>query len=114
MEAKNLSQSDIAQKLDVSQNAYNKWESDKSKPSVENLLKITDFYDTDIYDLLSDVSNINLSGSKFSGNNIVGNPSNSTFYNYPPELFKDFKSNQEQITKLIETQNKLIETMMKK
>ncbi|SMP19190.1 helix-turn-helix domain-containing protein [Chryseobacterium profundimaris] len=49
---RNLSQTQIAMELDVSQTAYGKWESDQSKPGLDNLLKISEFYETDIYDLL--------------------------------------------------------------
>ncbi|WP_294296984.1 helix-turn-helix transcriptional regulator [uncultured Chryseobacterium sp.] len=49
---KNLSQTQVAMELDVSQTAYGKWESDQTKPGFDNLLKISEFYETDIYDLL--------------------------------------------------------------
>lgn len=49
---RNLSQTQVAMELDVSQTAYGKWESDQSKPGLDNLLKISEFYETDIYDLL--------------------------------------------------------------
>lgn len=48
---KNLTQTQVADKLGVSQNAYNKWESGKAKPSMENLMKVAEFYDKDIYEL---------------------------------------------------------------
>lgn len=51
---KKLSQTQVAIELDVSQTAYGKWESDQSKPGIDNLLKISEFYDKDIYDLLGD------------------------------------------------------------
>lgn len=49
---KNLSQTQVAVELDVSQTAYGKWESDQTKPGIDNLLKISEFYGIDIYDLL--------------------------------------------------------------
>lgn len=51
---KKLSQTQVAVELDVSQTAYGKWESDQMKPGIDNLLKISSFYETDIYDLLDD------------------------------------------------------------
>lgn len=48
------SQSEIADILNVSQNAYNKWESDKCKPSVDNVLKLSSHYKIDIAGLLDD------------------------------------------------------------
>ncbi|GAA4153728.1 hypothetical protein GCM10022217_09820 [Chryseobacterium ginsenosidimutans] len=50
--SKNLSQMQVAVELDVSQTAYGKWESDQTKPGIDNLLKISEFYETDIYNLL--------------------------------------------------------------
>ena len=46
-----LSQSEISNHLEVSQTAYSKWESDQSKPSINNLFKICEFYEEDIYSL---------------------------------------------------------------
>lgn len=98
---KNLSQFEIAEQLDISQNAYNKWESDKTKPNIENLFKISVFYNLSIYNLLDDVSNIDTTGLKIDGNH------------FNSELIEEFQQNQEQITKLIENQNKLIESLLK-
>lgn len=102
---KHLSQLEIAEQLDISQNAYNKWESDKTKPTFENLLKISIFYKINIYNILDDVANINISGLKdFENGDTISSSS----------LVEEFKKNQEQITKLIESQNKLIESLLKK
>ncbi|MDR3287116.1 MAG: helix-turn-helix domain-containing protein [Prevotellaceae bacterium] len=43
-----LSQMEIADILNVSQNAYHRWESDKCKPLADNLLKISHYYHMDI------------------------------------------------------------------
>lgn len=51
---KKLSHTQVAVELDVSQTAYGKWESDQTKPGIDNLLRISNFYETDIYDLLDD------------------------------------------------------------
>lgn len=117
---KNLSQLEIAQRLEVSQNAYNKWESDKSKPSMENLLKIADFYESDIYDLLADVSNVNFSNLKLRMTK-VDEKSNSPISKYPHALEEEQIGNQAQInqlidaqSQLIDAQNKLIENLMDK
>lgn len=71
---KNLSQAQVALELDISQAAYGKWESDLSKPGIDNLLKISNFYETDIYELLLDSS-----GDSFS-NNSFDSSSNSSNY----------------------------------
>lgn len=52
--AHKFSQLQIAEKLDVSQNAYCQWESDKCKPNANNLQKIAVFYKVEISDLLYD------------------------------------------------------------
>ncbi|MCQ4140051.1 helix-turn-helix domain-containing protein [Chryseobacterium sp. EO14] len=49
---RNLSQTQVAMELDISQTAYCKWESDQTKPGIDNLLKISEFYEKDIYDLV--------------------------------------------------------------
>lgn len=50
--SKNLSQAEIANRLRVSQPAYHLWETDQGKPTTENLLKISDIYNVDLYNLL--------------------------------------------------------------
>lgn len=47
-----ISQTRIAQELDISQTAYNKWESNKSKPSISNLLKLSQYYNKNLYNLI--------------------------------------------------------------
>ncbi|MDR6157964.1 transcriptional regulator with XRE-family HTH domain [Chryseobacterium sp. SLBN-27] len=69
---RNLSQTQVAMELDVSQTAYGKWESDQSKPGLDNLLKISEFYETDIYDLL---------GQKEGNNNFINSYDSSTVNN---------------------------------
>ncbi|MCL1868764.1 MAG: helix-turn-helix transcriptional regulator [Paludibacter sp.] len=66
-----FSQMEIAEKLNVSQNAYCKWESDKCKPGSKNLQKIAIFYNIDAFDLLDDNANISFSGNEIGDNNII-------------------------------------------
>ena len=49
---KRISLEKLALELNVSKAAIVKWEADKSKPSLENLLKLCDNYETDLYELL--------------------------------------------------------------
>lgn len=73
---RNLSQTQVAMELDVSQTAYGKWESDQSKPGLDNLLKISEFYETDIYDLLENKDgnhNFNNTYDNSNVNNAVEN-----------------------------------------
>ena len=66
---KNLSQMQVAQELEVSQTAYNKWESDLRKPGIENLVKLSEFYNVDIYELLYELLGENtIFNSNFSEN----------------------------------------------
>lgn len=106
-----LTQVQIAERLHVSQNAYNKWESDKAKPAMENLMKIADFYETDVYDLLDEKSIIQNNADKAIGN-IQGNVTIN--HTISEELIESILKNQQDITKLVESQSKLIENLLKK
>lgn len=110
---KNWSQSEIAQQLDVSQPAYNKWETDQAKPNINNLLKIAEVFEIDIYDLIENAPSTDFSNSSFNGGtNIVAN-TNPTINIEHTEILESILKNQEQITQLIETQNKFIERLLK-
>ena len=56
---RNLSLEQLAYHLQISKTAVGKWEADKSKPSIDNLMKICNYYETDVYTLLENVDNIN-------------------------------------------------------
>ena len=55
----NVSQTKIAQDLEISQTAYNKWESNKSKPTVSNLIKLAEYYNKNLYELIGLEAKIN-------------------------------------------------------
>lgn len=42
----NLSQEQLAEKLNVSRQAISKWESGQANPDINNLLKLSDIYET--------------------------------------------------------------------
>jgi len=111
-----LSQTEIADILNVSQNAYNKWEADKCKPSADNLLKLSQYYKINIIELLDDNEKINLSNSKIEGeNNIIANTIPTI--NIQPSttlIMERVLQTQEQISKLLESQFHLIEELLKK
>lgn len=110
---KKLSQEQLALELEVSKTALINWENNKSKPGIDNLMKICDFYETDIYSLLDEVSNVNFSHAKFMGTNYVINPNNSTInFNNSPELIAQFTDNQNKINVLFEQQTKLLEKLL--
>jgi transcriptional regulator with XRE-family HTH domain len=50
----NLTQSEMAKIIDTSQGNYCDWESNKSKPNFDNLLKICTEFKVDVYDLLKE------------------------------------------------------------
>ncbi|MCX8526232.1 helix-turn-helix domain-containing protein [Chryseobacterium formosus] len=110
---RNLTQMQIAEKLHISQNAYNKWESDKAKPAMENLMKIADFYETDVYDLLDETPIVQNNTDRAVGN--IHNNNTVTINNtFSEELIESIIKNQKDITSLVEAKNKLIEGLLKK
>lgn len=110
---RNLTQVQIAEKLHISQNAYNKWESDKAKPAMENLMKIADFYETDVYDLLDETPIVQNNTDRAVGN--IHNNNTVTINNtISEELIESIIKNQQDITSLVETQNRLTESLLKK
>jgi transcriptional regulator with XRE-family HTH domain len=101
-----LSQAEVAEIIGVSQNAYNKWEADKSKPSMRYLLKLSQHYNVDVTELYDDNREINLSNNTIKGeNNIVAN--SSPTINIQPssslneQVLKQLVQMQEQFEKLI-------------
>ncbi|WP_439480670.1 helix-turn-helix domain-containing protein [Chryseobacterium aquaticum] len=110
---RNWSQADIAYKLDISQPAYNKWETDQTKPSLDKLGKIAETFEIEIQDLFENEGNVIISNNTFENSNIVY-PKDSTVNIQSPELLQSILKNQDQITQLIELQNKLIEGLLKK
>lgn len=90
---RNLSQTQVAMELDVSQTAYGKWESDQTKPGIDNLLKISEFYETDIYNLLKDEGyvqvNNNNDQTNDSGSGMIQNQTNN--YNASEKLIEQYE-----------------------
>ncbi|VFB03010.1 HTH-type transcriptional regulator immR [Chryseobacterium taihuense] len=121
--SKNFSQAEIAERLKVSQPAYHLWETDQAKPTTDNLVKISEIYNLDLYSLLDNKDqNIVNHNPVFNDNSSVQQQYYPTINNMaPPELMESVLKNQEQITLqqqqitlLIESQNKLIESLLKK
>ncbi|WES96052.1 helix-turn-helix transcriptional regulator [Chryseobacterium arthrosphaerae] len=110
---KNWSQADAAYRLDISQPAYNKWETDQTKPNIDKLGKIAEVFETDIYELLENISTVNFPNATFEGTSYVVS-ADSTINMQSPEIIESILKNQEQMSKLIEAQNKLIENLLKK
>ena len=112
---KKMSQSQIADMLGISQSAYNKWEADQAKPSSDNLLKLSEFHNVDMKELLEETTGI-ISNNIFKDSSVSHHILNyAQIVNMQsPELIESILKNQEQITKFIESQNKLIENLLKK
>ena len=55
---KGISMEEFAIQIDISKTAVVKCEADKAKPSLDNIIKICNFYRIDIYELLENVSNV--------------------------------------------------------
>lgn len=110
---RNLSQAQLALQLDVSQAAYGKWESDQTKPATDNLMKIADFYDTDVYSLLDEAPIVQNNTDRAVGN-IHNNNTVTINNNISEDLINSILKNQQDITHLVEAQSRLIEKLLKK
>ena len=111
--SKNLSHEQLALELQVSKTALIHWEQNKTKPSIDNLMKICDFFETDMYTLLEDVSNVNFSNAQFKGTSYAGYVQNFTINNsYPTDLIQALIDNQNKINHLFEQQTKLFEQLL--
>ena len=103
-----LSQMEVAEILGVSQTAYNSWESDKSKPKSENLLKISQYYNINLRELIDDNEKISIANNNISGgsNFIAKDSSTNTINNiHPsPEIIEQLLKSHEQLLKLLEVQ----------
>ncbi len=109
-EAKGISQDDLALRLDVAQSTISSIESDKNIPNSLLLNKIARELDINMNELFEDkVININQI-EKIEG---AVNLGNGTINMQSPEIIESILKNQEQIAKLIETQSKLIENLLK-
>lgn len=100
---KKLSQTQIAVELDVSQAAYGKWESDQTKPGIDNILKISEFYKLDIYELLKPEDayiqiNKENSANKNSSNNMIQNQTNN--YNASDKLIEQYEARIKELQEL--------------
>ena len=105
-----MSQSMLAESVDVSQSIISSIESDKNTPNAVMLNRIAKALDVDINDLLVDESIVQNNSDKAIGNI----HSQVTINNHFPEkVLEALLANQEKINYLLETQNKLIESILK-
>ena len=111
-EKKDISQEDLASDMNISQSSLSRIENGYiDKIDFLFMQKICDYFSVDssyFFEkgmIINDIEN---------NNNVVLNNNNGIFNNYPQGLLENIEHNQEQITKLIEVQNSLIESLMKK
>ena len=110
-EFKGLSQRVLADKVEVSQSVISSLESDKSIPNAVMLIRIAKELEVDINELLADEKIVQNNSDKAIGNIHSQVTINNHF---PDNVLEILLSNQEKITNLLETQNKLMESIMKK
>ncbi len=113
-EAKGFSQDELALRLDIAQSTISSIESDKSIPNSLLLNKIAKELEVDINDLLNDKSNFFVSNNDFHDSSSIIHQYYPTIQMQSPELIESILKNQEQISKLIDVQSKLLESLTNK
>ncbi|KQK24815.1 hypothetical protein AR438_14100 [Chryseobacterium aquaticum] len=114
-EQKNLSQEDMAHQLDISQSYLSKIENGAiEKIDFLFMQKVSDFFKIEPQYFLDD--QIVQNNTDNNNNSAVGNiHSTVTIHNSISEsVLENLVQNQEQMSKLMEIQNKLIESLLKK
>jgi transcriptional regulator with XRE-family HTH domain len=111
-ESKVLSQSDLSAKLDISQGALCKIESGLvEKIDFALIHKLCDIFDVDFqYFFDEPIVQTNRENTN-SAISIFGNP--TVYNNIPEPIIETIMHNQQQINSLLETQNKLIDQLLK-
>ena len=111
-----LSQTELAEIIGVSQNAYCRWEADKCKPQTESLFKISQYYQIDMKEFLDDTGSIVFSNTEIKSGNIIGNnPSNNTVnIQLSAEIMENILKTQERLSQLIDSQFQMIAELMRK
>ena len=109
-ESNRLSQNELVERLEISQGQLCKIESGTIE-KIDFLLmnKVCDFFGVDFQYFLSDNFSQTNKENKNSAISIFGNP--VVYNNLPENVIESLMKNQEQITKLIEMQNILLESL---
>jgi len=100
-EQEKSSQAEVADELQVSQTAYNKWETGSAKPSLENIIKLCNYYNIGIADLLDD---------NFK---ILSDDINRKEIRITEEVIQNIIKNQERLIELTEIQNGILIQILK-
>ena len=109
-EQKYVSQENLALDLDISQSSLSRIENGNiEKIDFLFMQKIADYFNVkpDYF-----LDNETITNEVHTNNGVVYNK--GIFNNYPQDLLKNVENNQALITKLIESQNRLIESLLKK
>lgn len=100
-EREKSSQTEVADELQVSRTAYNKWETGSTMPSLENIMKLCNYYNIGIADLLDD---------NFK---ILSDDINKKGIRITEEVIQNIIKNQERLIELIEIQNGILVQILK-
>lgn len=96
-EEKKFSQQEIANLLEISQKTLSNIESDKSNPTIKQLSTLSEVYELDILELLSDQGiTFNQHNQEGENNGIIQN------YHYPDKLIEQFEKRLKEKDELIE------------
>jgi len=103
-EDKKFSQQEIAHLLDISQKTLSNIESDKSNPTIEQLSKLSEIYNLDILDLLSQQGiTFNQTNQEGENNGIIQH------YHLPEKLIEQYEerlNEKEEIIRLLKAEIK--------
>jgi transcriptional regulator with XRE-family HTH domain len=95
-ESKRFSQQEIAHLLNISQKTLSNMESDKSRPTIEQLSKMSEIYEIDILELLSK------EGITFNQHNQSGGENGIIHHHhYPEKLIESYEQRLEEQAQLI-------------
>ncbi|WP_294279149.1 helix-turn-helix transcriptional regulator [uncultured Chryseobacterium sp.] len=112
-EQKEISQEDLAFRLDVSQSYLSKIENGAiEKLDFMFMQKVADFFKVEPQYFLEGDTIVN-NNIETSNNSSVGNIGDTTINNTDQNLLENVINNQHQINQLMEMQNKLIEKLLK-
>ena len=112
-EKRDVSQENLAYDLDISQSNLSRIENGNiEKVDFIFMQKVSDYFKVTPDYFLDDQIVQNNTENKASAITVYGNPTVNT--TVPDEVLDNLAKNQEQITKLIEVQNRLIENLLKK
>lgn len=110
-ESKNISQEEFAYQLNISQGTLSKIESGiVEKIDFHMMQKVCDYFDVDPSYFLTDTIIQNNTENESSAITVYGD---SIVNTVSAEILKNMTQNQEQIARLIEMQNRLIEKLLK-